>query len=47
MDGDRILFDEIEGPNAIKKTPSLGEWPGRFWLPADDRVEPRHPLPDP
>jgi hypothetical protein len=41
LDGERILFDQVEGPIAIKKTPSIGEWPGRFWLPADDRVESR------
>jgi hypothetical protein len=40
MDGDRILFDAIEGSITIKEGPGLQEWRGRFWLPAGGQVQP-------
>ena len=40
MDGDRVLFDEIEGSIAIKEGPGLQEWQGRFWLPDGAQVRP-------
>ena len=39
LDGDRIVFNEIEGSIAIKDGPGLQEWRGRFWLPESDQVE--------
>ncbi|MGO9921607.1 MAG: hypothetical protein ACLQIB_43805 [Isosphaeraceae bacterium] len=40
LQGDRILFDEIEGAITIKDSPGLQEWRGRFWLPEGSPVEP-------
>jgi hypothetical protein len=40
MDGDRILFDEIEGSIAIREGPGLQQWRGRFWLPDGAQVRP-------
>jgi len=38
-EGDRILFDEIEGSITIKDGPGLQEWRGQFWLPEGSPVE--------
>ncbi len=40
LEGDRILFDKIEGSIAIKDGPGLQEWRGQFWLPEGSPVEP-------
>jgi hypothetical protein len=40
LDGDRVLFDAIEGSIAIKEGPGLQEWRGQFSLPEGGRVEP-------
>jgi hypothetical protein len=40
MDGDRVLFDEIEKSIAIDEGPGLQEWRGRFWLPDGAQVRP-------
>jgi len=40
LQGDRTLFDEIEGSITIKEWPGLQEWRGRFWLPEGSPVEP-------
>jgi hypothetical protein len=38
MNGDRALFDEIDGPIAMKDGPGLKEWRGRHWLPESSPV---------
>jgi hypothetical protein len=40
LDGDQVLFGEIEGSITIEEGPGLPEWRGRFWLPDGGRVEP-------
>jgi hypothetical protein len=40
MDGDRVLFDEIEGSLAIEEGPGPQEWRGRLWLPDGAQVRP-------
>ena len=40
LDGDLVLFGEIEGSITIEEGPSLPEWRGRFWLPAGGQVQP-------
>jgi hypothetical protein len=40
LDGDQVVFDEIEGSIAIKEGPGLQEWRGRFSLPDGSWVEP-------
>ena len=40
LDGDRTLFDEIEGSIAIEEGPGLQEWRGQFWLPESARSGP-------
>jgi len=39
LEGDRTLFDKIEGSITIKDGPCLQEWRGRFWLPEGSQVE--------
>jgi hypothetical protein len=39
-EGDRTLFDEVEGSIAIEEGPGLQEWRGQFWLPASSPVRP-------
>ncbi len=39
MDGDRVLFDAINGSIAIKDGPGLQEWRGRYWLPESSPVQ--------
>src|SRR4051794_2747966 len=40
LDGDQVLFGEIEGSNTTEEGTGLSEWRGRFWLPEGGRVEP-------
>jgi hypothetical protein len=40
MDGDRVLFDEIEGSISIREGTGLQQWRGRFWLPDGAQVRP-------
>jgi hypothetical protein len=40
LDGDRVTLDGTEASITIKEGPGLQVWPGRYWLPADSRVEP-------
>jgi hypothetical protein len=40
LEGDRTLFDEIEGDIAIEEGPGLQEWRGQFWLPESSPVRP-------
>jgi hypothetical protein len=40
LDGDPVLFDEIEGSLTIEVGPGLPEWRGGSWLPEGGRVEP-------
>jgi len=36
----RILFEDFSASTAILKGLDHDQWPGRYWLPADDRIEP-------
>ena len=40
LEGDRTLFDEVEGSIAIEEGPGLQEWRGQFWLPESSPVRP-------
>jgi hypothetical protein len=40
LEGDRALFDKIDGSITINDGPGLQEWRGRFWLPEGSPVEP-------
>jgi hypothetical protein len=40
LDGDQVLFGEIERSITIEEGTGLPEWRGRFWLPEGGRVEP-------
>lgn len=39
-EGNRTLFDEVEGSIAIEEGPGLQEWRGRFWLPDSSPIRP-------
>jgi hypothetical protein len=39
LDGDQVLFGEIEGSITIVEGSGLPEWRGRFWLPEGGRVQ--------
>ena len=40
LDGDQLLFDDLELGTTTTERSGLHEWSGRFWLPAGNRVEP-------
>ena len=40
LDADQVLFDDIDARLPIKENRGFDEWPGRFWLPDGDRVDP-------
>jgi hypothetical protein len=40
LDGEQLLFGEIESSITIEEGTGLTEWRGRFWLPEGGRVEP-------
>jgi len=39
LEGDRIIFDEIEGSITIKDGAGLQEWRGEFWVPEGSPVQ--------
>lgn len=42
LDANQILFNDFSASTAILKGLDHDQWPGRHWLPTDDRVEPTH-----
>jgi hypothetical protein len=40
FDADQIQFDDFRATRPIAQSLGRDGWSGRFWLPADDRVEP-------
>jgi hypothetical protein len=40
FDTNRILFEDFSASSPLLKGVGQVDWPGRYWLPASDRVEP-------
>jgi hypothetical protein len=40
FDTNQILFEDFSASSPILRGAGLDQWPGRYWFPAGDRVEP-------
>ena len=40
LDANQILFNDLSASTALLKGLDDDQWPGRYWLPDGDRVEP-------